>query len=107
MNLRSRRWLVVLLCLASLFNGFAAAATVPAPATPCEMGMDHDGDKAPCGEDGHTSALCAEQCAAFYASVVVAAPVVPSWQRAAERVDAAAPALFDSLAGPPGFQPPR
>ena len=107
-----RPWLAALLCLATLFNGVAAlAATASAPHghPPCEMGAGHDGTHdSPCGDCGDSNALCAQQCAAMGAGGLVAEPAFSPMSRApSERVDVSTAALFDSHAGPPGFQPPR
>ena len=105
-----RPWLVVLLCLATLFNGFALAAATPAAAAhePCEMSAGHDGGNAPCGDCGDSNAVCAQQCAAMSAGVLVAEPAFSLASDApSQRVAVSAAALFDSHAAPPGFQPPR
>ena len=107
----SRPWLVLLLCLATVFNGVAAAATMPVAqaAAPCEMGAGHEGTHdSPCGDCGDSSAVCVQQCAAMSAGVLVAQPRFPLGVNIpSQRVAVSAAALFDSHAASPGFQPPR
>ena len=104
-----RPWLTVLLCLATLFNGFAAvAATNMVAHEPCEMSGGHDGGAAPCDDCTDPKAACLQQCQALCAGVIVTQsdPSLPV-SATAERVAITAPASFESHAGPPGFQPPR
>ena len=108
MSRLSRAWIAVVLCLASLFNGLAVGATAPAEHAPCEMSAAADAGDSPCGGCDEPASLCAQQCAALGCGVLVARPGLSlSLAPPVANVAVGAAARFDSLAGPPGAQPPR
>lgn len=103
-----RPWLAALLCIASLFNGFAMGATSSSEHQPCEMSTSGDTGHSPCGGCDEPASSCAQQCAAMCAGFLLARPgftLEPSAYP--ERVAVATAPLFHSHAGPPGLQPPR
>ena len=104
----SRSVWFALFCAMLVLGAPLAQALAASAAEPCMSAMAADGDNASeCCDTQQTVAGCALQCDALSGSLLsFERPAVPA-VAAAYAVAMISPPDFESLAGPPGLQPPR